>query len=467
MSKSERSTSNLTDLEQEPDLAQLVEDSFDEENFDEVFALTTNIHPADMADIIQQFPAQKRLRLVELLRSIISGETLSLLEESVREQILPLFTTEQVTAAISELESDDAAVILEDLPEERQQKVLQAIPAKERLSFEKTLSYPEYSAGRLMQREVVLCGPDWTLGQIINSLGEIENLPEHFYDIYVVDDNNKPIGELPLSWILRHPRRTLVSKVMKTDVKTVPVTLDQEEVAYIFKRYDFYSMPVVEQDGSIAGMITIDDIMDVIDEEASDDILKLGGVMQETSLYSSITQASFSRFRWLFVTLINCLIASNVISHFEAALDKFVILAFLMPIVAAMGGNAGMQTMTITVRALSNYTLRAGHVISLLKREISISAINGIVLGSILAGITVLWTYYMKADWLVATKIGLIIGAALIFNITWSGFVGALFPYMLHKMNVDPAVAAGPIVTTTTDVMGFAIFLGMATLILL
>ena len=446
------------EAENEPDLASVVEQAFDAENFDDVFVLIHDLHPADMADIIQQFPAQKRLRLVELLHDKISGDTLSLLEESVRELILPLFTTEEVAAAIAEVESDDAALILEDLEDDRKREVLDSIPIEERITLEKTLSYPEYSAGRLMQREVVLCGPTWTLGQIINSLEDIEDIPKYFYDIYVVDDDNKPIGEIPLSWVLRHPRRTPVTKVMNEEVRTVPVDLDQEEVAYIFKRYGLSSMPVIEKDGSIAGMITIDDIIDVIQEEASDDILKLGGVTGEASLYSNIIQASLSRFRWLFISLINCLIASSVIAHFEKALDTFVVLAFLMPVVASMGGNAGMQTMTVTVRMLSMYNLRVGHIVGAIKREIGIAAINGLVLAIILASVTTAWTGNIK--------IGYIIGFALIFNIIWSGFAGAFIPYLLHRLNFDPAISAGPIMSTTTDVVGFSVFLGLATAIL-
>lgn len=445
-------------VDKEPDLASVVEQAFDDENYVEVLALTQELHPADMADIIQQFPAQKRLRLVEFLHDKISGEILTFLEDSVRESILPLFTTEEVAAAITEVESDDAALILEDLEDDKKREVLEAIPIEERITLEKTLSYPEDSAGRLMQREVVLCGPSWTLGQIIDSLEDIENIPEHFYDIYVVDEENKLLGEIPLSWILRHPRRTLVSKVMNEDVKSVPVDLDQEEVAYIFKRYGLSSMPVLEANGSIVGMITVDDIIDVIQEEANDDILKLGGVTEESSLYSNMMQASLSRFRWLFISLINCLIASSVIAHFEKALDEFVVLAFLMPIVASMGGNAGMQTLTVTVRMLAMYNLRVGHIIGTIKREIGIAALNGVILAVILSSITIAWTGNVK--------IGGIIGLALLFNIIWSGFAGAFIPYILNRINLDPAISAGPIMSTTTDVVGFSVFLGLATAIL-
>ena len=445
-------------IEQELDLASVVEQAFDDENYVEVLALTQELHPADMADIIQQFPAQKRMKLVEFLHDKISGEILTFLEDSVRESILPLFTTEEVAAAITEVESDDAALILEDLEDDKKREVLEAIPIEERITLEKTLSYPEYSAGRLMQREVVLCGPTWTLGQIIDSLEDIENIPEHFYDIYVVDEENKLLGEIPLSWILRHPRRTLVSKVMHDEVKSVPVDLDQEEVAYIFKRYGLSSMPVLEANGSIVGMITVDDIIDVIQEEANDDILKLGGVTEESSLYSNMIQASLSRFRWLFISLINCLIASSVIAHFEKALDEFVVLAFLMPIVASMGGNAGMQTLTVSVRMLALQNLRVGHIIGTIKREIGIAALNGVILAIILSSITIAWTGNVK--------IGCIIGLALLFNFIWSGFAGAFIPYILDKFNLDPAISAGPIMSTTTDVVGFSVFLGLATAIL-
>jgi magnesium transporter len=440
-------------------LPRLVEAAFDTERFEDVFALTENLHPADMADIIQQFPAQKRLRLVELLHGVIPAETLALLEDSIREQILPLFTREEVAAAIHTLESDDAALILDDLSDEQQRDILETIPLEERISFEQTLSYPDYSAGRLMQREVVFCEATWTLGQLIDSLEDIENLPEHFYNVYVVDGAHKPVGELSLSWILRHPRKTLVSKVMQPDVKTVPVDLDQEEVAYIFKRYSLSSMPVVEKDGHIVGMITVDDIVDVIQEEASDDILKLGGITQETSVYGNIIQASLSRFRWLFISLINCLIASAVIGYFEMVLEQFVALAILMPIISSMGSNAGMQTTTVTVRALSTHNLRGGHILQAIRRELGIATLNGVSLAAILAGVTLVWTKDVK--------IALIIGAALIFNLLWAGFAGAFIPYLLHKINFDPAIGAGPIMATTTDIVGFSVFLGLATVILL
>lgn len=453
-------TLNHDSSEQELDLAHLVENAYDEESLDEVFELTTDLHPADMADIIQQFPSHKRLRLVELLHDRISGDVLSLLEESVRSPILALFTTEEVAAAITGLESDDAALILEDLEDDKQREVLDSIPLEERISFEQTLSYPEYSAGRLMQREVVVSNPTWTLGQVIDSLEDLEDLPEHFYDVYVVDDKNIPVGELPLSWILRHPRKTPVAKVMHADVKTVPVDMDQEEVAYLFKRYSLSSAPVVDIDGHLLGMITMDDVIDVIQEEANDDILKMGGVTQENSLFGgNVFDAAISRFRWLFISLINCLIASSVIAHFESALENFVVLAFLMPIVASMGGNAGMQTVTITVRSLSIYNLRAGHVFSAIKRELGIALMNGTALAVILSAITYIWTG--------SIKISSIIAIALIFNVVWSGFAGAFIPYILHRVNLDPAISAGPILSTTTDVIGFSVFLGLATWILL
>jgi magnesium transporter len=440
------------------DVFKHIQAALSENDGDLVRYIINPLHPADVADIIEDLPASERRRFIEVVRGVLDPEVLAELEDNVREQVLDQLSAEELAAAITDLESDDAAFILDDLNDEQQRQILEVIPVEDRLPLEQTLSYGEHTAGRLMQREVVMAPLDWTLGQVIHSLEKHTNLPENFYEIFVVDENGVPKGSLSLSKILRYPRLTPVLEVMETDIKIVPVTMDQEEVAYLFRQYRLYSAPVVESDGVLMGMITLDDVVNVIEEEAGADILNMGGVSEE-NYHSTLTETCVSRLRWLVVTSINCLIASSVISHFESALANHLVLAFLMPIVASMGGNAGMQVVTVTVRALSTHHLKDGQLWGVLHREMAVALLVGTVLAMTLASITIAWF----GNW----TVGAILGGALLANILWSGFAGTMIPYILNRLRMDPAISAGPLLTTTTDVLGFALFLGLATLFLL
>ncbi len=416
------------------------------------------LHPADVADIIEDLSQGERTHFLEIVRGTLDPEVLAQLEDNVREQVLEQMSSEELVAAITDLESDDAALILDDLDDEQQRQILDVMSVEDRLPLEQTLSYGEYTAGRLMQREVVTVPLDLTLGQVIHSLEKYDNLPDSFYEIFVIDEKGVPRGSLALSKILRYPRLTPVLKVMETDVKIVSVTMPQDDVAYLFRQYGLYSVPVVEFDGAIVGMITIDDVMDVIEEEAGAEILKMGGVSEE-SYHSTVIETCVSRLRWLFVTSINCLIATLVISHFGPAIQHHLVLAFLMPIVASMGGSVGMQVVTVTVRALSTHHLKEGQLWGVLKHEMLVALVVGVVLSVTLSSIAIAWC----GNW----YIGLILAGALLGNILWSGLAGTLVPYALSRMKMDPAISAGPLLTTTTDVIGFALFLGLATMFLI
>ena len=428
-----------------------------ENDADHVRYIINPLHPADVADIIEDLSPSERSHFIEIVRGTLDPEVLTQLEDNVREQVLEQFSQEELVAAISDLESDDAALILDDLDDEQQRQILDVMSVEDRLPLEQTLSYGEDTAGRLMQREVVTAPLDWTLGQVIKSLEKYDNLPDNFYEIFIVDDKGVPKGAIPLSKILRFHRLKPVLEVMNTDIKVISVTLPQEEVAYIFRQYGLYSIPVVESDGHIVGMITIDDVMDVIEEEAGSEILKMAGVSHET-YHSTVVETCVSRLRWLFVTSINCLIASSVISHFEHVLENHLVLAFLMPIVASMGGSAGMQVVTVTVRALSTHHLKEGQIWGVLKHELLVALLVGVVLSLTLSSITIAWF----GSWFV----GAILAGALLGNILWSGLAGTLVPFVLSRLKMDPAISAGPLLTTTTDVIGFALFLGLATLFL-
>lgn len=415
------------------------------------------LHPADVADIIEDLSTSERSHFIEILRGTLDPEVFAQLEDNVREEVLEQFSAEELVAAIADLESDDAALILDDLGDEQQRQILDVMSVEDRLPLEQTLSYGEYTAGRLMQREVVTVPLDWTLGQVIHSLEKYENLPDNFYEIFIVDERGAPKGSLALSKILRFPRLKPVLEVMETDIKVIPVTMPQEDVAYLFRQYGLYSAPVVESDGVTVGMITIDDVMDVIEEEAGSEILKMAGVSEE-NYHSTVIETCVSRLRWLFVTSINCLIASLVISHYGPVIKDHLVLSFLMPIAASMGGSAGMQVVTVTVRALSTHHLKEGQLWGVLKHELLVALLIGVVLSLTLSCVTI--AYF--GSWF----IGLILAGALLGNILWSGLAGTLVPYFLNRLKMDPAISAGPLLTTTTDVVGFALFLGLATLFL-
>lgn len=424
----------------------------------QLLKLLESQHVSDIADFIGSLSPQQRYELIDLASNQLDPEILTRLDQNVREDILEYLEPKALAAAVVDLESDDAALILDDLEGEQQREVLLALPEEERAEILEVLTYPEQSAARLMQRNMVTVPESWTIGQLIDSFENNDELPDHFNDIYVIDSKGHPLGGVPLNRLLRHRRREVIHDIMDSDIKPVPLTMDQEEVAYLFEQYELDSTPVINEEGRMIGIITVDDIVGVIKEEATEDFMHMGGVT-ESDFHSSILYTSYGRLRWLLVTFFDTLIASYVIYQFRDTIEQIVALAILMPIVAAMGGNAGMQVVTVTVRALATKEMNHSQIWRVVQKELSVAALNGLVFASLLA--------LIAATWFQDFNLGMILASAMIFNTVWAAFAGTTLPTFLHRFGFDPAISAGPILTTTTDVLGFASFLWLATLFLL
>lgn len=435
-------------------LIEEIEKALDENDFAHVQGLIEGLHAADVADLVLNLNVDQRRYFIEAIKSTINPEILAELDDSVRPEVLEILNTKEIAEAVSDLESDDALNVLEDLEEDQKEEVLRAIPAVERAILEEVLTYPEESAGRLMQREMVCVPTFWTVQEAFSFIRANDELPDNFYTIYVVDPRHHPIGQIYLSTLLKHPPETPVSSIMDTDLHEIPTTKDQEEVAALFRHYGLVSAPVVEASGRVVGMITVDDVVEVIGEEAEEDIMLMAKV-SEADINAPVLTTSYWRIRWLIITLINTLMASFVISQFQASIQKVTALSFLMTINAAMGGNAGMQVVTVIVRAIATRSLRKGDTWKAVGKEVSVALITGGFFSLILGTIASLWIQdiYM----------GIILATALIFNILWAAFAGTILPITIARMKMDPAISAGPILTTTTDILGYAIFLGLAT----
>ena len=439
-------------------LVESVRAALDRGEHDHVLARVGALHPAELADLIEILAPEARAQLIEALRGSFDPEILPELDDTIRDEIALQLGTETLATAIAKLESDDALLLISSLEEGKQRQVLKAIPAALRAMVEEGLTYPQESAGRLMQRDFVAVPQFWTVGETIDFMREADDLPEDFNDIFVVDPRHRPVGKVKLNRILRTKRPVKISEIMETQIVTLPLTMDQEDVAFVFRQQNLLSSPVVDGVNRLVGVITIDDVVDVIDEEAEEDFLRLGGV-GETNLHASIIETARHRVRWLSVTLINAVIASFVISYFEATIERMVALAVLMPIVAAMGGNAGMQAVTVTVRSLSSKQLTAANAARVVVKELTVGGINGAVFAVLVGAVAAIWFRDIH--------LGLVLATAMVFNMVWAGFAGTMIPLLADRVGVDPAVAAGPFLTTTTDVLGFLSFLGLAALFLL
>jgi len=420
-------------------------------------------HYADVADLLERLNTENRGRLLDILGPDFEPDTLTELDDAVRDDVIEHLGVEAAAAAVQELDSDDALQVMEELNEDDQQQLLDAMPDSERSVIEQGLSYPEDSAGRLMQREVVFIPTFWNVGETIDYIrkcadSDDNNLPDHFHDIFIVDPAHKPVGMLALDQLLRTRRPVKIVDIMDDDITPIPVNTDQEDVALLFRRRDLTSAPVVDATGRLLGTITIDDVVDVIDEEHEQDIMRLGGV-QEGDLYDAVLDTTRARFSWLLVNLGTAIIASLVIGLFDATLEQIIALAILMPVVASMGGNAGTQTMTVTVRALAMKELTTTNALRVVGKEILVGAINGVLFAVIAA--LVVWL------WFDSLTLGLVIGLAMIVNMVVAGFSGTMIPMLLDHLGFDPAVASSVFLTTVTDVVGFFVFLGLAALIML
>lgn len=429
-----------------------------EDNFEVVGDLVSPLHAADLADLFEQLNAEERNSLVDHVGTDIDPEFFSYLDEAVREDVIDDLDTEQLANVVQELDTDDAVDLIEDLDEEDQAELLQAVSPEDRALFEDALRYPEESAARLMNREFATVPSYWSVGQTIDYMRSDADLPETFYDIYVIGPSYRPIGSVPVSRLLRTERPEPMSEIMDTDLKLIPASLDQENVAFLFRQYGLASAPVVDEPGRLIGVITVDDVVSVMEEEHAEDMLSLGGV-REDDFYSAVIDTTRARFSWLLVNLLTAIMASLVIGLFGAAIEKVVALAILMPIVASMGGNAGTQTLTVAVRALALKELTPANAMRIVGKEILVGGINGIIFAVLMGLIAWFWFDNMV--------IGIVLAAAMIINLLMAGFAGTIVPLTLDRLKIDPAIASAVVLTTVTDVIGFLSFLGLASIVLL
>jgi magnesium transporter len=420
--------------------------------------LLEDLHPADVADLMGFLTSEHRAVVVQWLPPDLLADTLPELDDGIREEVLERVPHLTLAEALQELDSDDAAAVVEDLEDDQREKVLAAMPEEDRAAIESSLGYPEDSAGRLMQREVMAAPLFWNVGDTIDHVRrQGEDLPELFFDIYVVDPLNRPVGGVAISRLLRAPRETPLSELMQP-VNEIDVDVDQEEVAYIFEKYNLISAPVVDTGGRLVGQLTVDDIVHIIQEENREDILRLAGVSDEDRS-SGVLEIVRGRVPWLGINLFTAVLGAAVIAVFEGTIQQIVALAVLMPIVSAIGGNAGTQALAVTVRALATRELTSSNAVRTFWREMMVGLVNGLVLSPLIGLAAGFWFQ----DW----RLGAVIAAAMILNLLVAATVGVLTPLTLSKLKFDPAVSSAVFVTATTEFFGFLIFLGLATIVLL
>ncbi|MBO6894344.1 MAG: magnesium transporter [Roseibium sp.] len=436
-----------------PDFIAAVEAAIQAQDQFGLRALAGDLHEADTGDLLEMLNADERGDFVRLLGDEFDYTALTEIDEAVRLEVLEDLPPEAIAEGLEDLDSDDAVYILEDLDEDEQAAILGELPYADRAQLQKALDYPEESAGRRMQSEFIAVAPFWTVGQTIDYMREARDLPDSFYEIYVVDPTFKLLGSVHLDKILRTKRAEKVTSIMEETRQAVLATEDQEEVARRFERYNLVSSAVVDENERLVGVLTVDDIVDVIQEEAEEDLRALAGVGDE-EISDTVVTIARSRLAWLVVNLGTAILASVVIAFFEDTIEAMVALAVLMPIVASMGGNAGTQTMTVAVRGIATQELSARNMMRVLNREILVSAVNGVAL-AFLIGVTA-WLWFDNSG------LGFVIAGAIIINMLFAGLSGLLIPIVLDRLNVDPAIASSVFVTTVTDVVGFFAFLGIA-----
>jgi len=421
-------------------------------------ALMGPLHPADQADLLERLSPDRAASLVKMLGDDLDAAALSYLDETTRDEIVDVMGVAALARQLPDLSTDDAINIVEVLEQDEIDDVLAALPVEDRLLVEEGLSFPEDSAGRMMQREIVTVPSFWTVGQTIDFLRGSQLDADEFYLIFVVDPARNPVGEIRLSRLLCTARPKRVSEIMDSDFRKIPFDMDQEEVAILFRRYGMVSAGVVNENGRLIGMITIDDIIDVIDEEAEEDFMALAGV-GEANVRSSLLETLQGRTSWLVINLLTAILASAVIGVFDATIEQLVALAVLMPIVASMGGNAGTQTVTVAVRALALRQLEKAAAFAFVRRELLVAVINGGVFAVLAGGMA--WLWFGDQD------IAIVMAAAMFANMVVAGLGGTLVPLGLVRAGVDPAIASSVFITTITDVVGFFVFLGLAALYLI
>jgi len=432
--------------------------ALDSKDHDKVRELAADLYYADLADLIERITPEERDELIEIMGDDLPVDVIAELDVAVRDDVFDEFDTNELAEVVTELDTDDAVMVVEELEEHEKKELLEAIPPENRNLIEEALAHPEDSAGRMMQREFVAAPEFWTVGETIDFVRGETNLPDRFFNIFIVDPAYHPLGVVPLSHLMRSSRETKLQEIMQGNLKTIPVEADQEEVAFLFRQRDLVSAPVVGAGGRMVGVITVDDVVDVIDEEHEEDIMRLGGVTED-DLYDSVVDTTKARFAWLLVNLGTAIVASVVIGLFDATIEQIVALAVLMPIVASMGGNAGTQTLTVAVRALAMKEVSSTNALRIIVKELTVGGVNG-VLFAILSGAAA-WV------WFGSGALAMVIAAAMVINMVVAGLAGAAIPLALERLKIDPAVASSVFLTTITDVVGFFAFLGLAALFLL
>lgn len=433
--------------------------SLDAGDKDAARRLAASLHPADAADLLERVSAAERERLVDILREPFDPDILVELDDTIVERVVERLGTEQAAEAVATMATDDAVEVVEALDADVQQAVLEGLPRIRRTRIREGLAWPEDSAGRLMQRNVVALRDNWNVGQAIDYLREADGLPEDFFDLFLVDRGHRPIGATPLSRVLRTPRSASLTGIARRDLQVIPADMDQEEVAFQFRQRDLISAPVADGDGRLLGVITVDDVVDVIHEEHEEDIMALAGVGAEDNFFQAIMETTRSRFIWLMIHLVAAIAASAVISLFAGTIQELVALAILMPIVATMGGTAGIQALTVAVRAIAVKELTPMNAMRAIRKELLVSGLNGLLFAVLVGGVA--WA------WFASPALGGVIALAMAINLLTAGFTGSVLPVVLQRTGFDPAVASSALLTSITDVVGFYVFLGLAAALLL
>jgi len=447
--------SKKVNLDFNKEFISIFSDNIESRNVDFINQTLKDLHEADIANLIENLNPDTRTKLIEIESFNIEPEIFIELNESVQSEVLQLLSIDSLIKITKRLESDNAIKILENLSISTKEKVLEKLPPKDKFLLQEGLSYPEDSAARIMQREFTAVPSNWTVGQTIDYLREDKDLPEEFLEIFIVDNDFKPIGTVPSSRVLRTSRDSKMNSIMSEMPVLISVNMDQEEVGHTFENYNLVSAGVVNKENKLVGMITADDVVTVVQEEAEEDTLRLAGVGDE-EITDSVMLKTKRRFNWLLLNLFTALLATWVISFFGASIEQMVALAFLMPIVASMGGNAGMQTLAVTIRAIATKELSKSNFNRVVRKEFLIGILNGIIFAIITAVIVQFWFKDIN--------LSILIGISMILNMIVAGLFGILVPVSLKKLNIDPALASSVFVTTITDVIGFLSFLGLGSI---
>ncbi len=438
-----------------PEFVRRVREALEANENDAVYDLVEPLHPADIADLIELLGVDERARFARAASDLLGGEVIAELNDHVRELLVESLPAGAIADIAEQLDTDDAVAMLEDLEPEDQRAVLAEMEPEDRAAIESALAYPEETAGRLMSRDFVAVPEHMTVGNLIDYLREGPDLATEFWEVFIVDPQHRPVGTCALSWILRAPRHIALTDVMIRDQALIPVTMDQEEVALRFQKYALISAAVTDEAGRLVGQITVDDVVHIIQEEAGEDVLLLAGA-GEGDINEPIRESYFSRVRWLIANLLTACVASSVIATFETTISRMVALATLMPIVAGIGGNAGTQTLAVTIRALATNQLTDANAWRAVRRELGIAVLNGATV-AVIIGVAVSLLFGNPL-------LGGVIALAMLANIVIAGFAGVFVPLTLERFNVDPAISSSIFVTMTTDSMGFLVFLGLASM---